>query len=86
MIRNYRFERQVRQNKTNRDAVRNMVNDIFYCGDEKTIYLYLDRDKNEFWASTQKIGQKHFCLSGLSKNQKVKRDTTKNFSKLTAEK
>lgn len=86
MIRNYRFGRQVRQNKTNRDAVRNMVNDLFYYGDEKTIYLYLDRDKNEFWHLPEEIGQKHFYPSGLSRNQKVKMDTTKNFSKLTAEK
>ena len=70
MIRIYRFERQVRQNKTNRDAVRNMVNELFYCGDEKIIYLYLDRDKNEFWASTGKNRAKALLPIGIIKKSK----------------
>lgn len=82
MIRNYRFERQVRQNKTNRDAVRNMVNDIFYCGDEKTIYLYLDRDKNEFWASTRKNRAKALLPIGIIKKSKSEKGYNKELLKI----
>lgn len=47
MVMEYRFERI-----GDRDAVRSMVEEVFLHGDAKRIYVYLDRNKNEFVATT----------------------------------